>query len=152
MPSDGGDDRAGNCRNPLYIFGTNELGDLVSRCSCLGWACGQVDGNVRKCLGEKYVGPGNLIVLDGKAIADAALPGSFHACVLNVAVHELAHCLPVCMPAAEVSATPEDLEFDGGLLAHQLTKAIRSIGLDSAHDWRFIRRDSSLDSCRCGRI
>ncbi len=61
--------------------------------SCFGWAHRGIffDLAIRDRMGELYQGPKPLFALDIQAIEEAAEPGHFERCVLNVALHEESH-------------------------------------------------------------
>ncbi len=126
---------------PLYVVDAAELGGLP-RLDCFGWAIPRgIDYNVRAALGARWTEPGPVIVLDGDAIADRALPGAFDRCLCNVLLHEVAHIVPPSPTCVEVDPTPMLLEYQRATLESELTAPPVPPGsAGDPHDLRFLRR------------
>lgn len=133
---------------PLHLLDAAQLPDYPRNKSCLlGWAQPGFyeDHIVADAIGDNYAGCGATICLDGDAIAEAAEPGQFERCLLNVLVHETGHLLPPVLPIVDLPPTPTIREWQLARMQDMLTGSAAVPGTtDDCHALDFIRRTLHL--------
>jgi hypothetical protein len=130
-------------QRPLYVVNIRDFDGLPGRRDCLGWALDRsiTEWNYAEKLGNRWQGPGPVIALDGRAIAEEARPGQFERCVQNVLIHEAAHVLPPPQPMQDLSESPSLKAFQRAMLEHKANMPEPEPGSPrDPHDWKFARR------------
>lgn len=126
---------------PLYIVEAGELAGLHTPPDSMGWAMTApfFDRNIADRLGDRYIGPGNLIVIDLRAI-EQNFPGESGDHVRTIAIHELAHCLPA-LPVRDIPDTAEVREIQNEMMQKSCALPVPKPGAEGHyHSWTFIRR------------
>jgi hypothetical protein len=130
---------------PLYLVDTQELAGLPCGDNCMGFAAidSFMDRNIADRLGERYIGAGPVIGLDGERIKAAAEPGAFEPCLRSVVVHEVAHCYPV-KKISEPRDTPLTRAIQHKAMRQSWAAPRPEPIADTTHDLNFMRRAMHL--------
>ena len=127
---------------PLYFIDMEELEGLPCTGGCYGWAMNNlfIERPIIDRLGDRYEGPGPIVALDGKLIADNCEPQNFANCIRQVALHEGAHLYPI-REIWEPADTQRVRDIQLAKMAEGYSAPEPKAGAEyDPHDWRFIRR------------